>query len=96
MRITSYKERKMSSSDGIRLPDDQVIKRLEEGEGYKYLDILEAYDIKNEEMKNSVSKEYFRRIKKILKSQLNGGNVVNAINSKAAATIRYGAGKRRK
>ena len=43
-------------------------------------------------MKKGVTKEYFRRIRKILKSKLNAGNVVSAINSKAVSLIRYGAG----
>ena len=65
---------------------------MEEGDGYKYLDILEADGFKNAEMKEKVTKEYFRRVKKILKSKLNSGNVVRAINSRAVAFIRYGAG----
>ena len=31
-------------------------------------------------------------MRKILKSKLNGGNVINAINTRAVAIIRYGAG----
>ena len=34
-------------------------------------------------MKDGVKKEYFRRVRKILKSKLNGGNVIKAINSRA-------------
>ena len=33
-----------------------------------------------------------RRIRKLLKSKLNGGNVVSAINARAVSIIRYGAG----
>ena len=43
-------------------------------------------------MKEAISKEYLRRIRKILKSKLNGGNVVSAINARAVSIIRYGAG----
>ena len=39
-----------------------------------------------------LSKEYFRRIRKILKSSLNAGNTIQAINSRAVSIIRYGAG----
>ena len=48
--------------------------------------------IKHLEMKELVRKEYFRRVKKILKSKLNGGNTIKAINSRAVSIIRYGAG----
>ena len=49
------------------------MKGLEEGDGYKYLGILEADDLKHAHMKEAISKEYLRRIRKILKSNLNGG-----------------------
>ena len=42
--------------------------------------------------KENVTKEYYRRVRKILKSKLNGSNVINAINTRAVAIIRYGAG----
>ena len=42
-------------------------------------------------MKEKVRKECFRSIKKNLKSKLNSGNVVTAINSRAVAVIRYDA-----
>ena len=82
----------LSRSEGIQLPNDELIKNIEEGEGYKYLGILESDGFKNTEMKEKIRKEYLRRIKKILKSKLNSGNVVAAINSRAVAVIRYGAG----
>ena len=43
-------------------------------------------------MKKNIRTEYFRRIRKILKSKMNGGNVINAINSRAVAVVRYTAG----
>ena len=43
-------------------------------------------------MKEVIFKEYFRRIRKIFKSKLNGGNAVNAMNSRAVSIIRYSAG----
>ena len=43
-------------------------------------------------MKEKVIREYFRRIKKLLKSKLNSDNVVTAINSRTFSVIRYSAG----
>ena len=43
-------------------------------------------------MKKKVTKEYYRRLKLILKSKLNGRNIILAINTWAVAVIRYGAG----
>ena len=53
---------------------------------------MEPDRFKNLEMKEKVRKEYFCRIKKILKSKLNSDNVVPAINSRVVAVIRYSVG----
>ena len=42
-------------------------------------------------MKLNVSKEYIRRIRKILKSKLNGGNLVHGVNTWAVSLLRYSA-----
>ena len=42
-------------------------------------------------MKLKVSKEYFRRLKKVLKSKLNGGNLVQGLNTWAESLLRYSA-----
>ena len=41
----------------IQLPNDKVIKSLEEGESYKYLGVLEANEAMVSEMKDKVKKE---------------------------------------
>lgn len=82
----------ISKNEGIQLPnDDESIKNIEEGEGYKYLGMLEDDGFKNLEIKKKLRKEYFRRIKKTL-SKLNSGNAVIAINSKTGAVMRYNTG----
>eukprot|EP00112_Aurelia_sp_Birch-Aquarium-sp1_P017963 Seg422.8 transcript_id=Seg422.8/GoldUCD/mRNA.D3Y31 product="hypothetical protein" protein_id=Seg422.8/GoldUCD/D3Y31 len=43
-------------------------------------------------MKEKIEKEYVRRVRKILKSKLNGMNNISAINSRAVSVVRYGAG----
>ena len=43
--------------------------------GKVILGILEAERFLGEEMKLKVSKEYFRRLKKVLKSKFNGGKI---------------------
>ena len=49
--------------------------------GYKYLGIIEGEEIKHQVMKEKIIKEYIKRLKVILKSKLNSGNTVKAINS---------------
>ena len=82
---------KIVKSVGIELPDGKVIKLLQEGESYKYLGFLEADKFLEERMKLNVSKEYIGRLRKVLKSKLNGGNLVRGVNTWAVSLIRYSA-----
>ena len=82
---------KIAKSARIELPDGKVIKSLQEGESYKYLGILEADKFLEEKMKLNVSKEYVRRIRKVLKSKLNGGNLVCGVNTWAVSLLRHSA-----
>ena len=40
-------------------------------------------------MKKRLSKEYVKRVKKVITSKLNGGNMVNAINWWLGSLLRY-------
>ena len=82
---------KIVKSVGIELPGGKVIKSLQEGESYKYLGILEADKFLEEKMKLIVSKEYIRRLRKVLMSKLNGGNLVGGVNTWAVSLLRYSA-----
>ena len=82
---------KIVKSVGIELPNDKVIKSLQEGESYKYLGILEADKFLEEKMKLNFSKECIRRLRKVLKSKLNGGNLVCGVNTWAVSLLRYSA-----
>ena len=82
---------KIVKSVGIELPGGNVIKSLHEGESYKYLGTLDADRFLGEKMKLKVSKEYFRRLKIVLKSKLNGGNLVQGVNTWAVSLLRYSA-----
>ena len=82
---------KIVKSVGIELPNSKVIESLQEGESYKYLGILEADKFLEEKMKLNISKEYIRRLRKILKSKLNDGNLVRGVNAWAVSLLRYSA-----
>ena len=45
-------------------------------------------------MKEAFATEYFRRVKLVCKSKLNGKNKINALNTWAISLMRYGAGIR--
>ena len=59
---------------------------------YKYLGVWESDKVENGLMKNRVETEYFRRLRKILKTKLNAGNLTKAVNTWAVTLFRYPAG----
>jgi len=81
---------RLSSSSGVDLPDG-FIAALPSSEYYKYLGIYEADSIDYPKTKELVQKEYLRRVRKILTSQLHGRNKILAINEFAIPVLRYSA-----
>ena len=77
------KRGKIIKSDGIKLPDDIVMKPLKEGEGYKYLGILQADKVQEKEIKRKVDSDYKRRERKIWEIKLNvrEGNIIKGIST---------------
>ena len=82
---------KIVKSVGIELPDGKVTTLLQEGESYQYLGILEAGKFLEKKMKLDVSKEYIRKLRKVLKSKLNGGSSFRGVNTWAVSLLRYSA-----
>ena len=72
--VLTMKRGKLVKSEGIPMLNGQMMTNIEES-GYKYLGILEADGVKHEAMKDQTKKEYIKRVRKILKSKLNGGNI---------------------
>ena len=85
------KRGKLVKNEGISMPDGKMIRNIEE-DGYKYLGILKADGVKHEQIKGQIKKQFIRRVRNILKSKLNGGNMISTINSRAVYIVRYGAG----
>ena len=85
------KRGKVVKYDGVDLPDGRRMKSVEE-DGYKYLGILEYSDVLQAEMKTRLQNEYYRRLKRILKTKLNGKNVIMVVSTWAVSVLRYGAG----
>ena len=81
----SFKTDKKVSDEGIPLNNNQVIQDkslgMEEGEG-----------IQHHKMKVKIRKEYKRRIKLVLKSELNARNNIAAIITLAVPVILYSYG----
>ena len=62
--------------------DQTKIKTHTENETYKYLGILEAYTIKQVEIKEKIQKEYLRRTRKLRETKLNCRNLIKVINTR--------------
>ena len=92
--IIVKKRGKLVTTEGIAIPGERLIRAMNEGDvdAYKYLGVLEGEEIKHTEMKRRIEKEHFRRAQTILKSELNGGKMVQAINCTAVAVVGYAAG----
>ena len=79
---------RQAGGSGIELPDDQYIGEIEE-EGYKYLGILQLDQNVNTKIKDKITSEYIRRVKKLCR---NGGNLICGINTWAVGVVRYSVG----
>ena len=88
----TMKAEKRESAGGMELSSGEVIPELESGKGCKYLGILQVDHIMHTEMKYKIKKEYYRRVRQLTSSKLNGGNTIRAINSRAVSLVRYSAG----
>ena len=82
---------KVTWDKDIELPDGEVMQEVGV-EGYKYLGVLEGEDLLMIEMKDKVSKEYFRRVKAAAGSHLYAGRLLQAVNTWAVSVVRYTAG----
>ena len=84
------KRGKLVKSEGIVISGERLIPAMNYGDvdAYKFLGMLERDEIKHNEINRRIEKEYFRLARKILKSKLNGGNMVQAINFRAVAVVR--------
>ena len=68
------------------------IQELEQGKMYKYLGVEESEGIQHQQMKERLKQEYSRRIRLILKCELNSRNKIAAIGALAAPLLRCSFG----
>lgn len=87
MELEMYKYATLTISSGKIVKTEEIkflygnnIKSLNDEAHYKYLDILQAVNIKVTEVKMKVRNEYIRRVKK-RKSKLNGRNTIKGITT---------------
>ena len=73
--VVTLKKGKLVKFDGIHLPNQEIMKQVDENE-YTYFGILGLDEIKEHEM--TITAEYKRRLRLILKSKLNGKNKIQS------------------
>ena len=88
----SFKRGKKVSAEGIPLNDNNVIQDLDQAKTYMYLGMEEGEGVKHHKMKVKNRKEYKRRIKLVVKSELNARNKIAAINTLVVPLILYSYG----
>jgi hypothetical protein len=71
---------------------NREIQELEQQKTYKYLGTEESDGIQHQQMKERLKKEYTRRLRIILKSELNAKNKITAIGALAIPVLRYSFG----
>ncbi|XP_029643373.1 uncharacterized protein LOC115217830 [Octopus sinensis] len=74
-------------SQEIEMLNGQTMGAVEKGQWYKYLGILEADEIKNEETKQITSREHTRRGRKLLQSKLNSKSLIESHKLKSSTLI---------
>ena len=76
-------------TDVIEPPNHDEFETLMENETYKYLGILRAEPIKQVQLKDQITKEYFRRSRKLLETKHFSRNPIQGINIWTVAVVRY-------
>ena len=68
------------------------IKELDPRKAYKYLGIEQSYDTQHKNEKEKLKKEYFKRLRLVLGTELSAKNIIQAIGSLAVPVLRYSFG----
>ena len=88
----TFKRGKLTRLKNLVTDTNREIQELEQGKTYKYLGIEESEGIQHQQMKERLKQEYSRRLRMILKSELNARNKITAIRTLAVPVLRYSFG----
>lgn len=79
-------------ADGFTCESGEIILGMEEEETYKYLGFLQSRKLEHKQIKDRLTKQFISRVTKIVKTKLNGKNLVKAINTYAIPVLSYSFG----
>ena len=85
----SFKRGKMTKSTSLELDRITIIRDLDQEEFYKYLGVNESDGIQHSQMKKTIRKDCYRKVRAILKTELNFENRREAINTLAIPVVTY-------
>jgi len=88
----TFKRGKLTHSQNLVIDINRETEELEQGKMYKYLRIEEGEGIQHQQMKERLKQEYNRRLRMILKSELNAWNKITAIGALAVPVLIYSFG----
>ena len=87
-KATSFRG-KFLKAKNITLDTITIIKDLEPEENYKYLGVTEGDEIQQSSMREKIRKECFRRVRSILRSEINARKRIDTINTLALSVVTY-------
>ncbi|XP_063591903.1 uncharacterized protein LOC134768991 [Penaeus indicus] len=85
----SFVKGTLKATSSVTLDLDTTIRELDPEEAYKYLGVSEGNGINHTSMKEKVREEYYRRIRLVLKTELNSKNRIEALNTLAVPVVQY-------
>lgn len=88
----SFKKGKLALTGNIIIDEYTAIEELNQEGIYKYLGVDESDGMQHSKMKEKIRKEYLRRVRLILRTELNGKNKIEAFNSIAVPVVQYSFG----
>ena len=85
----SFVRGKLQKTSSINLDVNTAIRDLDPEETYRYLGVNEGDGINHASMKEKIRKKYYRRIRLVLKIELNSKNGLESINTLAVPVVQY-------
>ena len=86
----TLKKGKQVASENIKLEENFAVQDLAQEKNYKYLGVEEGGGISHSKMKGKIRNEFCKRVRKVLKTELNSKNKLMAINCLAVPVVTYG------
>ena len=84
-QMVSWRGR-MTRTEGVELPEGNIV---DVQDSYRYLGVPKANSKHEETAQRSATPKYLQRVRQVRKSQLNGKNKIQAINTYPLPAIRY-------